>query len=440
MLRPLIISALCVAWSTGALANDGAFYAGDHAPDHQTTAFMATDAPYDHSHSGAPIADKPFLSEVETTGRVAFDRNRADDELRRMALSEALYLAALHGAADIRGFSAIDSETNLQEHVVVQPRGRVIDYTILDDGPEHAGPRDTPVEGAAAQDDAQKPAHYAVRIRAVIGNPQSTATSCHRQAPRKITIFKPQISVDPNLPAWVAPAVGKSLAKVIRDIKAHPQVDLTFAMSTELKPQQIRQQSPDMTYASLMSSTAIAPGEYALVPELVVTSTRARRFGVADASYAQMTLRLALYHGPTLQPVNGDHDKMQALNGVTHSSRIALHSFWDNVDLILNRHRDQEIRSLVSGLGDISLRTVDGLACQPLQAQLARQGAQFYVPMGRRHGIENRQLGIIPSQDGGWVVARVMQLEADRAIIEPLDTRKSLAQFVGNDIRFMETH
>ncbi len=366
-------------------------------------------------------ADKPALFEVETVGRVVFTEDRPADELRRMALSEALYLAALHGAADIRGFSAVDHETNLQEHVVVQPRGHVVDYTILEEG--------------------KLGNHYQIRIRSVIGNTDTAAAAqCHRQAPRKITVFKPKIFVDPNLPAWILPAVSKSLGKIIRDMQGHSKIELNFATGTDLNVDQLRAQSADLTYSSLMSATRIAAGDYAMVPELTITAIRERRLGVADVSSAQLSLRLALYEGPQLNAIRGQDDTMDALDGVAHRSVIRLHSFWDNMDVLLNRHHDQEIMALVAELGDTSLRTVDGLACQPLQSQLAQRGDDIYVPIGRKHGIENRQLGIIPAQDGGWVVARVTRLEADRAVLEPLDMRKSLSSFVGDNIRFMETH
>jgi len=363
---------------------------------------------------------QPGLTEVETVGRVVFSEDRPPDELRRMALSDALYLAALHGAAEIRGFSAVDGATHLQEHVVVQPRGHVVDYTIIEEN--------------RVQD------HYEIRIRAVIGNAENASANCHSQAPRTITIFKPMIFVDPNLPAWVMPAIGKSLSQALQDIRGHTQINMKLALSSELKPEQIRKQKADMNYASLMASTRIEPGDYAMVPEISMTAMRERRFGLADVSHAQISLRLALYQGPDLVPVIANGGEMQAIQGISHQSTIRLHSFWDNIDLLINRHKDQHIASLVAGLESGSLHAVDGLACQPIQSQLARQDNQFYVPIGSRHGVEDRQLGVIPASDGGWVVARVSRLEADRAVLEPLDVRKSLAPFVGSNIRFMETH
>ena len=53
------------------------------------------------------------------------------DISRRRALEDALYLAALHGGAKINGYSAVSTDTSIQENLVIQPASKILDYTII---------------------------------------------------------------------------------------------------------------------------------------------------------------------------------------------------------------------------------------------------------------------------------------------------------------------
>ena len=63
---------------------------------------------------------------VEVTGRAALSDQYTSDELRRMALEDALYLAALQGEARVDGYSFIDEMTNLTEQVLVRPGDSIL--------------------------------------------------------------------------------------------------------------------------------------------------------------------------------------------------------------------------------------------------------------------------------------------------------------------------
>ena len=74
---------------------------------------------------------KDTLRFIETTGRAVIENNETIDTSRRRALEDALYLAALHGGAKINGFSTVNTDTSIQENLVVQPASQILDYTII---------------------------------------------------------------------------------------------------------------------------------------------------------------------------------------------------------------------------------------------------------------------------------------------------------------------
>ena len=65
---------------------------------------------------------------ITATGRAAISHIDALNEAKNAALEDALYLAALSGGAKIDGFSAVQTDTSLDDHFVVRPSSEILDY------------------------------------------------------------------------------------------------------------------------------------------------------------------------------------------------------------------------------------------------------------------------------------------------------------------------
>ena len=65
------------------------------------------------------------------TCRVIENAETLKNLARRRALEDALYLAALHGGAKINGFSAVNTDTSIQENLVVQPASQILDHNVI---------------------------------------------------------------------------------------------------------------------------------------------------------------------------------------------------------------------------------------------------------------------------------------------------------------------
>ena len=67
---------------------------------------------------GSAVAGEPMSGQAsvhEVTGQAALTAEVTPDRARRLALEDALYLAALQGGVAIDGFSAMDASTALSE-------------------------------------------------------------------------------------------------------------------------------------------------------------------------------------------------------------------------------------------------------------------------------------------------------------------------------------
>ena len=106
---------------------------------------------------------------IETTGRAIIQNDETIDSSRRRALEDALYLAALHGGAKINGFSAVNTDTSIQENLVVQPSSQILDYTILSED--------------------KSDTHFVIKIRSAVG--QLKSKGCESKVLKSLSIYKP---------------------------------------------------------------------------------------------------------------------------------------------------------------------------------------------------------------------------------------------------------
>ena len=120
---------------------------------------------------GANSVSLASLRFTETTGRAAIIDPEMVSEARLVALEDALYLAALQGGAQINGFSAVMTDTSIEDHFVIRPASRILDYTIINE----------------VVDDV----HYEVQIKAAVG--ALPKNNCPNERNINLTIFSPKI-------------------------------------------------------------------------------------------------------------------------------------------------------------------------------------------------------------------------------------------------------
>ena len=72
----------------------------------------------------------PGFKQVEATGRSILLPENIETS-RKRAIEDAIYLAALKGGANVNGFSAISSNTIINEQSIVKATNRVLDFKIL---------------------------------------------------------------------------------------------------------------------------------------------------------------------------------------------------------------------------------------------------------------------------------------------------------------------
>lgn len=357
---------------------------------------------------GATAGQAAGMRFTETTGRAVIIDPALEQQARMMALEDALYLAALEGGARIDGFSAVMTDSSLEDHFVIRPASRILDYTITNE----------------VIDDL----HYEVSIRAAVGDlPQG---NCLHRRDVNLTIFAPRITHGEAASAETGPMAPQVITALVEAIESHPGVNATRATDTVLDPLRLANTTDKYDYRALTTGVVrVRRGDFALIPEITVTGERAGR-GFSRRDEALVTVEMHLFAGESYAPV--DHfvveqrvitellSPVRAMNILGQPRRPAI------LDLM---------RAPVAGLVD---SMVAKLQCQPLTARMVVADGKLSVPIGSYHGMSENALAVASGTDTPWQIMRVTSVAPMSSTLAPLNDRRDIATLAGRTVEFME--
>jgi len=357
---------------------------------------------------GAATGHAAGLRFTETTGRAVIMDAAMEQEARMLALEDALYLAALEGGASINGFSAVMSDTTLEDHFVIRPASRILDYTITNEV----------IDGE----------HYEVSIRAAIGDLPRGA--CLHQRAVHITLFKPRMTLADNIPAAAAPMAVDVLNNVITTIERHGGVSASRATDVALDPSRLSRINDSYDYTALTTGVVrVQRGDFAIVPEIILTGQRAGN-ALSRRDDMTMLIRLHVLAGESYAPI----DKFEVTHTLTTRQRSVSRSF-----NVIGQPRRTAIRAaLIKPVAGLVDTMVADLQCRPLTATLALRDGRLTVPVGSHHGIGQNALAVASGTDTPWQIMRVTQVDARSSILTPLNDRRDPVTLAGRTVEFME--
>ena len=357
---------------------------------------------------GATTVQAAGLRFTETTGRAVILDSAMEREAHMLALEDALYLAALDGGARINGFSAVMSDTTLEDHFVIRPASRILDYTITNEV----------IDGE----------HYEVSIRAAVGN-LPRGECLHRRA-LNLTLFKPRMSLAETIPAAAAPMAIDVLNHVIRTIEGHEDVSASRATDVALDPSRLSRINDSYDYTALTTGVVrVRRGDFAIVPEIILTGQRA---GSALSRRDEMTMliRLHVLAGDSYAPF----DRFEVTHTVTTKQRSISRSF----NVVGQPRRPAILAALTAPVAGLVDTMVADLQCRPLTATLALRDGKLTVPVGSHHGMRQNALAVASGTDTPWQIMRVTQVDVMSSTLTPLNDRRDPMTLAGRTVEFME--
>ena len=357
---------------------------------------------------GATAGHAASMRFTETTGRAAIIDPEMEQEARMMALEDALYLAALEGGARIDGFSAVMTDSSLEDHFVIRPASRILDYTITNE----------------VIDDL----HYQVSIRAAVGDlPKGT---CLHRRDVNLTVFAPIITHGKAVIAEAGMMAPQVIDALVGAIESHPGINAVRATDTVLDPARLARTTDQFDYEALTTGvTRVRRGDFALIPKVTLTGKRVRN-GLDRRDEMLVSIEMHLFAGESYAPVDHFESRQQITTKLRTPFRTVNVLGQPRRPVILDT-----MRAPVAGLVD---NMAAKLQCAPLTATMSIVDGKLSVPIGSYHGMRQNSLAVASGTDTPWQIMRVTSVAPMSSMLTPLNDKRDINTLVGRTAEFME--
>ena len=354
-----------------------------------------------------PAFSKDSVRFIETTGRAVIEDAAEVVTARRRSLEDALYLAALHGGAKIKGFSSVSTDTSIQENLVVQPDSYILDYNIISED--------------------QTDTHFIIKIRAAVGNLKSD--SCENQGLKSISVYKPIISIHPNVPYWVQPLSSELIKAFMSSLKAEMNINLTDFTDMSLNQSELKSINDEFDYTSLTSGRSrTRSGDYAVVPSIIIDKST-KLVGFTTFNSLEITFLTNIYEGASYSLSSSKSKTVEAL--------FKSSGPWRNINLLLKSSRENIVEPILLKASEHSLDVAKDLICKKIHSRVAINNGQIEVPLGKRHGITLSSLAVTKGDQTPFNIFRVEKVLENKSFLVPLNNSVEVDKFSGKSIQFL---
>ena len=344
---------------------------------------------------------------IETTGRAIIEDDDTISSSRRRALEDALYLAALHGGAKINGFSAVNTDTSIQENLVIQPASQILDYTIISED--------------------RSETHFVIKIRSAVG--QLKEKGCESKALKSLSVYKPTIEIDPSAPYWVHSLADDLINGVIASMKSASDINLTDHSNIQLDQNKLIATNDDYDYISLTSGRERTQyGDYAAVSSISITE-REKLVGFTTYNSLIITFNTEVYEGSSYSFSFSKNKSMEAL--------FSSSGPWRTINLLLKSDRNNIVEPLLVAAKEHAADITDNLVCKKINSVIAVKNGKIEVPLGKRHGIKLSALAVTKGEQTPFNILRVEKVLESKSILIPLNNTLEFSKLNGKSIQFL---
>ena len=304
--------------------------------------------------------NKTNFKQVEATGRSILLPENIETS-RKRALEDAIYIAALKGGADINGFSAIRSNTIINDQSVIKATNSVIDFKILSE--------------------KQDKEYLTIKISAVVGG-ELSKNNC-KNRPVNINLFMGSISVDTNVPSELARNTSLWYNQIYQIISKLPNTNVKNFQNRQIDQIIKSSYNPSFDYNAITKGIPkIHAGNYSLVPKIVLKKINKDSF----VSYL-LSVTFDLYKG---QNIKLDTSKNYNLN-----INYQLESKFQFIKNISKLDIDKINQNVNNHLLITTNSFFNDISCKPLEGKLTVNQGKLEVDLGSKQGLKNKQIGLV---------------------------------------------
>ena len=299
---------------------------------------------------------------VEATGRAILIEGKIDVS-RKRALEDALYIAALKGGANINGFSAIGSNTIINDQAIVTAANRVIDFKIIKE--------------------TQEKEFLSIKIAAIVGGDLSSKNCKVR--PINISLFKGTFNVGSDVPSILSRKMSLWFNHSYDIISKTSNVNVIDYRNKLIDAVIKSNINSSFDYHALTEGVPfIQSGDYSLVPNLTLTKNN---FEENNFSNYLFQISFKIYKGSdfTLLPI-------KTYNFPIKYNLNSKFKFLKNISTLNINSVDEMIKKQ---LVKVTKSIFQDLHCRPLEGKLSLIKGELKVDIGSKQGLKSKQIGIV---------------------------------------------
>ena len=355
------------------------------------------------------------ILKAEVTGRAVILDNNIE-KAKRLALEDALYLASLKGGAFVDGFSSISKNTVINDQSIIKSDSKILDFNILSE--------------------TKKQDHYEVRLLAIIGS-KNNSFDCKKK-PINISLFKPKINYNHSLPSFVIRSMYQWNNFFMDKISRDNQINLKKYNSLELNQIIKSSNNFEFDYSSNVNGVpSIEEGDYLVAPVFKVEPVNFYKQPENAYDIARYSIELNFFKGPNYKFFRTFIIKKEFQT--RYSSNFQL------ISAMTSKSMEEINSDVISGVSEGIIEMIKTVDCIPIEGNLKFIDNSLYIDLGKKHGLRNRQIGIIKKnyQTGlksslDTTVLFISEIDENRSKLVPLNDKIKISELDRMKIQFIE--
>ena len=354
------------------------------------------------------ISHKAIISEGRA---VIVDGN--EEVAKKRALDDALYLASLQGGAKIDGYSTVDTNTSLNENLLIRPSSSIKDFVILEESKDET--------------------HYSVKIKAILVSLNSLL-DCSARSNINLSYFKPNFVVSSKLPAQLQNLPLLISQKIFENLTSFDQISLKDSTNFDFNPKKFSTLPVSLDYEAIVEgkSGAIKSGEFGI--HTLIEVKRSKGTMTRFLNKADIALTINLFEGTNFNVIDTLNYNFSVLLGIETG--------YQHMDGFYKIPYDKIAEVVQDSISKMQFRVKDRLKCYPLEARAELVKDVLTIPLGINQGVQIGKVGFASNSNPNhsmrdWIVVTVKDSSGDFSVLEILNPSNKKEDINGKLIRFM---
>lgn len=354
------------------------------------------------------ISHKAIISEGRA---VIVDGNEA--VAKKRALDDALYLASLQGGAKIDGYSTVDTNTSLNENLLIRPSSSIKDFVILEESKDET--------------------HYSVKIKAILVSLNSLL-DCSARSNINLSYFKPNFVVSSKLPAQLQNLPLLISQKIFENLTRFDQISLKDSTNFDFNPKKFSTLPVSLDYEAIVEgkSGSLKSGEFGI--HTLIEVKRSKGTMTRFLNKADIALTINLFEGTNFNVIDTLNYNFSVLLGIETG--------YQHMDGFYKIPYDKIAEVVQDSISKMQFRVKDRLKCYPLEARAELVKDVLTIPLGINQGVQIGKVGFASNSNPNhsmrdWIVVTVKDSSGDFSVLEILNPSNKKEDINGKLIRFM---